>query len=71
MCSLGGVGRAPAKFGWTHPVTLFGITVGTTLLVLAGAVLTGQLQDRFAIIIIIIFGALFAIKWAVGLAFVR
>jgi hypothetical protein len=68
MCSLGGVGRAPAKFGWTHPATLFGTTVGTAMLVLAGADLTGQVADRLAIFV---FAALFAIKWAVGLAFVR
>ena len=68
MCSLGGVGRAPAKHGWTHPVTLFGTAVGTVMLVLAGAVLTGQVADRFAIGV---FAALFAMKWVVGLVFVR
>ena len=68
MCSLGGVGRAPMKYGWTHPITLFGIAVGTLMLLLAAGVVAGQMADRFALTI---FAALFAVKWAIGLAFVR
>lgn len=68
MCSLGGMGRAPAKYGWTHPVTLFGIAVGTVMLLLTGGVVDGQIADRVAINI---FAGLFAIKWLVGLTFVR
>lgn len=48
--------------------TLFGIAVGTALLLVAGAVLAGQVADRFALNA---FAALFAVKWAVGLTFVR
>jgi hypothetical protein len=68
MCSLGGVGRAPMKYGWVHPVTLFGIAVGTTMLLLAAAVVVGQLSEQVGLSI---FAVLFAMKWAVGLAFVR
>src|SRR5690242_5586927 len=42
MCSLGGVGRAPRKYGWMHPVTVFGTAVGTIMLLLAAAVMLGQ-----------------------------
>jgi hypothetical protein len=68
MCSLGGVGRAPMKYGWMHPVTLFGIAVGTILLLLAAGVVLGQLTDQVGLRM---FAALFALKWVVGLAFVR
>jgi hypothetical protein len=68
MCTLGGVGRAPAMYGWANPVTLFGIVVGTVMLVLAAAALTGQVADRLAIEVL---AGLLAIKWAVGLVFLR
>jgi hypothetical protein len=68
MCSLGGVGRAPMKYGWTHPVTLFGIAIGTIMLLLVAGVVLGQLTDQIGLMV---FAALFAMKWAVGLAFVR
>jgi hypothetical protein len=68
MCSVGGVGRAPMKFGWTHPVTLFGIAVGTVMLLIAAAVLIGQVADRTALNV---FAVLLAVKWAIGLTFVR
>jgi hypothetical protein len=68
MCSLGGVGRAPMKYGWMHPVTLFGIAIGTIMLLLAAGVVLGQVADLIGLTV---FGALFAMKWAVGLAFVR
>jgi hypothetical protein len=68
MCSLGGVGRAPMKFGWTHPVTLFGIAIGTIMLLLAAGVVLGQVAEQIGLIV---FTALFAMKWVVGMAFVR
>jgi len=68
MCALGGVGRAPMKYGWTHPVMLFGIAVGTVMLLLTAAVVLGQITDQVALRI---FAALFAMKWGLGLALVR
>jgi hypothetical protein len=68
MCSLGGVGRAPKKYGWTHPVTLFGIALGTIMLGLAAAVVLGEVTDQIGLMV---FAALFAMKWVVVLAFVR
>lgn len=68
MCALGGVGRAPMKLGWAHPVTLFGIVVGTAILLVAVGVLSGQVATDVGLGA---FVALLAIKWAVGLAFVR
>ena len=68
MCSLGVVGRAPMKYGWMHPVTLFGIAVGTIMLLLAAGVVLGQVTEQIGLSV---FAALFAIKWVVGLAFVR
>jgi hypothetical protein len=68
MCALGGVGRAPRKYGWMHPVTLFGTAVGTIMLLFAAAVMLGQVNDQIGILV---FTALFATKWVVGLAFVR
>jgi hypothetical protein len=68
MCALGGVGRAPTKYGWAHPVTLFGIVVGTVMLLLAAGVLSGQVAARVGLSA---FAVLLAMKWAVGLAFVR
>jgi hypothetical protein len=87
MCSLGGVGRAPKMHGWTHPITLFGIAVGTLMLVLTAAVLIGQTAflDPFAFTVgvglpieaardraaIIVLAGVMSIKWIVGLLFVR
>lgn len=68
MCSLGGVGRAPMKYGWMHPVTLFGTAVGTVMLLLAAGVVLGQLPEQISLSV---FAALFAVKWVVGVAFVR
>ena len=56
------------KYGWMHPVTLFGIAVGTIMLLLAAGVVLGQLTDQIGLRM---FAALFAMKWIVGLAFVR
>ena len=86
MCALGGVGRAPSRYGWTHPVTLFGIVVGIVAMLLAAAVLVGQpaFLDPIATIVgrtsvdaghdrpaIVVLGVLMAIKWLVGLVYVR
>src|ERR1041385_5465382 len=68
MCSLGCVGRAPMKYGWMHPVTLFGIAIGTIMLLLAAGVVLGQVAEHIGLIV---FTALFAMKWVVGMAFVR
>ena len=68
MCGLGGVGRAPMKYGWMHPATLFGIAVGTIMLMLLAGVLLGQVTEQIGLSV---FAALVAIKWLVGLAFVR
>jgi hypothetical protein len=51
-----------------HPVTVFGIAVGTIILLLAAAVMLGQVTDQIGLLI---FTPLFATKWVVGLAFVR
>jgi len=68
MCALGGVGRAPAKFGWTHPVALSGIALGMVMLLLTAGVVLGQMTDQVGLRM---FAALFAMKWGVGLALVR
>ena len=68
MCAFGGVGRAPAKYGWAHPVTLFGIVVGTVMLLLTAGVFSGHVATHVGLSA---FAALLALKWVVGLAFVR
>ncbi|MBI3971919.1 MAG: hypothetical protein HY332_11570 [Chloroflexi bacterium] len=42
VCTMGGIGRAQASLGWTHPITLVGIVLGTLALLLIGMVLTGR-----------------------------
>jgi len=68
MCALGGVGRAPMKYGWMHPVTLFGIAIGAIMLLLAAGVVLGRVAEQIGLIA---FTALFAMKWLVCMAFVR
>ena len=68
MCAFGGIGRAPTKYGWSHPVTLFGIAIGTVIVLLAAAVFSGGVAARVGISGL---AALVALKWVVGLAFVR
>ena len=68
MCALGGVGRAPMRYGWMHPVTLFGSAIGTVMLLLVAGVVFGRVTEQVGLSV---FGVLFAMKWAVGLAFVR
>jgi hypothetical protein len=42
MCAVGGIGPAQADLGWTHPVTLLGIALGTLIVLIAGAAVIGQ-----------------------------
>src|SRR5438874_13437561 len=42
MCALGGIGRAQSSGGWTNPVSVVGILIGSIALVLVAAVLTGR-----------------------------
>ena len=68
MCSLGGVGRAPLKYGWMHPVTIVGSAIGTVMLLLVAGVVLGQVTERVGLNV---FGALFVTKWVLGLGFLR
>jgi hypothetical protein len=68
MCAFGGVGRAPAKYGWAHPVTLFGIVIGTVMLLVVAGVLPGLVATHLGLSA---FAALLVLKWVVGLVFVR
>jgi hypothetical protein len=87
MCALGGIGRAQSTIGWTDPVTLFGIAIGSLALVLVAAVLTGK--DGFLAPVSVLVGessslesatdraatlvlaGLIAVKWAIGLLFLQ
>jgi hypothetical protein len=42
MCALGGIGPAQSTLGWTDPVTLAGMALGSLALVLVAAVLSGR-----------------------------
>ena len=44
MCTLAGVGQAPAALGWAHPYTLTGILFGTVAVVLMAMVLFGRTE---------------------------
>ena len=81
MCVLGGVSRAPATLGWTHPVTINGAVLGIAILVLVMAFTFGWIAvlepvalaigistERAAVILL---GLLLAAKWAIGLAYLR
>jgi hypothetical protein len=81
MCVVGGISRAPASLGWMHPVTLGGAVLGVAILglIVANAFgWTGVLApvasaigvsiERAAVLVL---ASLLAVKWAVGLAFVR
>lgn len=87
MCALGGIGRAQSTLGWTDPVTLVGIVIGSLALVLVAAVLTGR-ADVLAPVAALIGGTstsesstyraatvvlagLMAVKWAIGLLFLH
>ncbi len=81
MCAVGGISRAPATLGWTHPVTLSGAVLGVAILglILANAFgWTGGLAAFASAIgisveraVVLLLGLLLAVKWAIGLAFVR
>jgi hypothetical protein len=87
MCAFGGIGRAQSTIGWTNPITVVGIVIGSLALVLAAAVLTGKAgflapvsalvggtsslesaTDRAATLVL---AGLIAMKWAIGLLFLR
>jgi hypothetical protein len=87
MCALGGIGRAQSTLGWTDPITLVGIIIGSVALVLVAAVLTDRAgflapisafvggtsslessTDRAATVIL---AGLIAVKWVIGLVFLR
>jgi hypothetical protein len=42
MCALGGIGVAPTLLGWTHPVTIAGIVLGTVIGVVVVLPLVGR-----------------------------
>jgi hypothetical protein len=81
MCAIGGLSRAPATLGWMHPVTLSGAVLGVAILVLIVANAfggTGVLAPFASAIgisveraVVLILALLLAVKWAIGLAFVR
>ena len=87
MCALGGIGRAQSTLGWTDPVTLVGIVIGSFALVLIAAVLAGR-ADFLAPVAALVGGTstvessmdraatlvlagLIALKWAIGLLFLH
>ena len=81
MCAVAGISRAPATLGWTHPVTVSGAVLGMAILALIVANAFGwtAVLDPYAAAIgisvqraaVLILALLIAIKWAIGLAFVR
>lgn len=81
MCVLGGISRAPATLGWSHPVTLSGAFLGIAILMLTMAFTFGWIAalqpvastigitvERAAVLLLAL---LMAAKWAIGLALVR
>jgi hypothetical protein len=87
MCAVGGIGRAQSTLGWTDPVTLVGIVIGSLALVLIAAVLAGRadfLEPVAALVggtstaesstdraATLVLGGLIALKWAIGLLFLH
>lgn len=87
MCALGGIGRAQSTLGWTDPVTLVGIIIGSLALVLIAAVLTGRatfLEPVAALVggtsmmepstdraAALVLAGLMAVKWAISLLFLH
>jgi hypothetical protein len=81
MCAVAGISRAPATPGWTHPATLSGAVLGAAILALIVANAfgwTGGLASSAAAMgvsveraVLLIMAVLMAVKWAIGLAFVR
>jgi hypothetical protein len=87
MCALGGIGRAQNTLGWTDPITVIGIIIGSLALVLVAAVLTGRagfLEPVAALVggtsslesstdraATLVLAGLMTLKWAIGLMFLR
>jgi hypothetical protein len=87
MCALGGIGRAQSTVGWTDPVTLVGIVIGSLALVLVAAVLAGRADFLAPVAAVaggssiagssmdraatVILAGLMAVKWAIGLLFLH
>ena len=87
MCALGGIGRAQSTLGWTDPVTLAGIVIGSLALTLVAAVLTGNtgflapisaivgrttsLESATERAATVVLAGLIGVKWAIGLVFLR
>lgn len=87
MCALGGIGRAQSTLGWTDPVTLVGIIIGSLAVLLVAAVLTGRADVLAPVGVLVggtgttesstdraatlVLGGLIAIKWAFGLLFLH
>lgn len=87
MCALGGIGRAQSTLGWTKPVTLAGIIIGSLALVLVAAVLSGRAGFLAPVASVVggssavesatyraatvVLAGLMLLKWAIGLAFLR
>jgi len=87
MCALGGIGRAQSTLGWTDPVTIVGIVIGSAALVLAATVLTGRAGFLAPVAAVVggtttlesatyrtatmVLAGLMAMKWAIGLVFLH
>jgi hypothetical protein len=87
MCAVGGIGRAQSTLGWTDPVTLVGIVIGSLALVLIAAVLAGRADFLAPVAALVggtstaesstdraatlVLGGLIALKWAIGLLFLH
>jgi hypothetical protein len=87
MCALGGIGRAQSTLGWTDPVTLAGIVIGSLALLLVAAVLAGKAEFLAPVATLVggtstvesttdraamlILAGLIALKWAIGLLFLH
>jgi hypothetical protein len=68
MCMLG-MGRTAVGLGWTHPITLLGIVLGSVLVLLVIAVLAGWrlpliAGDRAAFLAVAVLGL---VKWGLGI----
>jgi hypothetical protein len=84
MCTLAGVGQAPAALGWLHPYTLTGIVLGVLAMVLMAMVLFGRTEPLVsaattvglgaisgASVATIGLGSVILVKWLLGFALYR
>ena len=87
MCAMGGISRAQSTLGWTDPITLIGIVIGSLALVLVAAVVTGRAEFLAPVAALVggtstvesstdraatlVLGGLIAVKWAIGLVFLH